>query len=156
MGSIIMLLSLLAPIAAAGQSSVALVPGWNLVGNGIEAPITATSFNDATKVTTIWKWVTSGTTQGITYPAWAFYTPTQNDGGQSYAASKGCDFLTTINAGEGFWVNAKATFTAQLPAGTAIASTSFQTMAATVGKYTYSYASARLSNRYWFGSSRLE
>lgn len=44
-------------------------------------------------------------------------------------ASNGYLLLTTIAGGEGFWVNAKATFTAQLPAGTAIASTSFQTMA---------------------------
>ena len=46
-----------------------------------------------------------------------------------YATSKGYDVLTTINGGEGFWVNATSAFSAQLPAGTTIASTSFQTMA---------------------------
>jgi hypothetical protein len=46
-----------------------------------------------------------------------------------YATGKGYDVLTTINGGDGFWVNAKTAFTAQLPAGTAITSASFQTMA---------------------------
>jgi hypothetical protein len=46
-----------------------------------------------------------------------------------YASSKGYDVLATINGGEGFWVNAKTTFAAQLPAGTPLASGSFQSMA---------------------------
>ncbi|MHB8165168.1 MAG: Lcl domain-containing protein [Sulfuricella sp.] len=113
-------------IGSAPGITLNLEPSWNLVGNGVEAPITvATSFNDAAKVNTIWKWVTAGTTPGINYPAWAFYTPALNDGGQTYAASKGYDFLTTINAGEGFWVNAKIAFSISLPSGTAVQSSSF-------------------------------
>ena len=109
---------------------VTLMQGWNLIGNGSSSALNvATTLGDANKVATIWKWVASGNASGITYPAWAFYTPTQNDGGKAYAASKGYDFLTTINAGEGFWVNAKATFTAQWSAGTPVTSASFQTMA---------------------------
>ena len=78
--------------------------GWNLLGNSVGAPITvATTFNDASKVLTVWKWV-------ATTSNWAFYTPSQEDGGKAYAAGKGYDFLTTINAGEGFWINAKIPF----------------------------------------------
>jgi hypothetical protein len=47
----------------------------------------------------------------------------------AYAASKSYDVLSTVNGGEGFWVNAKAAFTAPLPSGTPISSTSFQSMA---------------------------
>lgn len=121
---------------AASTASAAVTPlttvltfasGWNLVGNGVEAPITvATTFNDASKVTSIWKWVSAGTTPGIAYPTWAFYSPTQTDGGRAYAASHGYDFLTAINAGEGFWVNARAAFFAYLPSGAAVQSSSFK------------------------------
>jgi hypothetical protein len=112
-----------------GGSSLNFVTGWNLAGNSVQAPISvATSFNDATKITTIWKWVNSNSTPGITYPTWAFYTPALSDGGQAYATSKGYDFLTTINMGEGFWVHATTDFTAQVPAGAAVTSASFQNM----------------------------
>lgn len=122
-------------LAASAETILTVVPnltliqGWNLVGNSVKTPITvANTFNDANLVTTVWKWVKFGSAPGISYPAWAFYTPAQTDGGKAYAASKGYDFLTTINGGEGFWVNAKTAFTAQLPAGAAITSTSFQGM----------------------------
>jgi hypothetical protein len=109
-----------------------LLKGWNLVGNGAEASMTvASTFNDASKVTTLWKWVTSGTSAGISYPAWAFYAPGQADGGQAYAASKGYDFLTTINAGEGFWVNANQPFSSSLPAGNPVPASSFMPAIAT-------------------------
>lgn len=106
---------------------IPLSPGWNLVGNGADAPFSVAFLNDSTRVITVWKWVTSGSTSGVTYPAWAFFTPTQNDGGQTYAASKGYDFLTAINVGEGFWVNAKTEFTISLPppSGLAVHPTSF-------------------------------
>ena len=100
--------------------------GWNLVGNGVEAVMTmASNFDLPSKVTTVWKWVTSGAAPGITYPAWAFYTPLQSDGGKAYAASKGYDFLSAINPGEGFWVNAQTEFTVTLPSGKAVKSSSF-------------------------------
>ena len=68
----------------------------------------------------MWKWVPSKS-------SWAFYAPSLV--GQQltdYATSKGYDVLTTINGGEGFWINAKAAFTAQLPAGTLLMSDSFR------------------------------
>ena len=106
----------LVPISTAFNLS----PSWNLLGNGVNAPFTvATTFGNAANVATVWKWVPAAS-------KWAFYTPTLTDGGAAYAASKGYDFLTVINGGEGFWVNAKAAFTAPLPAGTAILSGSFQ------------------------------
>ncbi|MHB8165176.1 MAG: fibronectin type III domain-containing protein [Sulfuricella sp.] len=106
---------------------VNLAPGWNLVGNGMNTPISASSvFGNPANVTTVWKWEPTGVTAGITYPAWAFYAPSLADGGAAYAASKSYDFLTTINPGEGFWVNAKSVFTAPLPSGTPISTSSFQ------------------------------
>jgi probable HAF family extracellular repeat protein len=96
---------LAAPTATQGitvsqfSQNVSLTSGWNLLGNGGEASITVSaSFSDSTKVATVWKWVISGTTTGITYPAWAFYTPLQSDGGKAYAASKGYEFLTTVTS----------------------------------------------------------
>lgn len=110
-------------------STLAIAVGWNLLGNCAESPLQMSSaFNDATKVESVWKWVTSDRTSGIQYPTWAFYSPSLTDGGQAYAASKGYDILTTISGGEGFWVNAKASFTAQLPAGATVTSASFQNM----------------------------
>ena len=67
----------------------------------------------------------SGSTPGVVYPAWAFYTPSA-DGGAAYAASKGYDTLTTIQSGEGFWVNAKTPFSVTMTAPTWVASSSFQ------------------------------
>jgi len=102
--------------------------GWNLVGNSNNAPLDVTAvFTDASKVQTVWKWEAKGTNANITYPAWAFYAPSLAASGTlaTYAAGKGYDVLTTINAGEGFWVNALTAFTATLPSGVAISSSNF-------------------------------
>ncbi|MBI4986634.1 MAG: hypothetical protein HZC24_15155 [Rhodocyclales bacterium] len=110
---------------AAGANAV-LVPGWNLVGNGFDAPLTvATRFGDAARIRSVWKWLTSGSAPGISYPTWAFYSPALADGGQAYAAGKGYELLASIGAGEGFWVNARTAFALPLPAGAPVASTSF-------------------------------
>ena len=95
-----------------------LTYSWNLVGNGFNAPLdVATAFGNANNVSTVWKW-------GAASLKWAFYTPTLADGGAAYAASKGYDFLTTINGGEGFWVNAKGPFALQL-SGSAVPTIAF-------------------------------
>ena len=105
---------------------ISLIKGWNLVGNGSDATLTvANAFGNSAHVTTVWKWVTTGSTPGISYPAWAFYAPSLADGGQSYAASKGYDFLTVINAGEGFWVNSIDAFSVPLPSSNLLQSSSF-------------------------------
>jgi hypothetical protein len=115
------LLCLLFPVFANAQNTTLnFAPGWNLAGNSVNTPLSvATSLGDSTKVSTVWKWLPATN-------KWAFYTPTQIDGGAAYAASKGYDFLVTINGGEGFWVNAKTNFSATLPTGTALATAYFQ------------------------------
>lgn len=90
------------------RNSVGLTAGWNLIGN--DAPVNvAIAFGDTASVITVWKWVASTM-------KWAFYAPSMTSQALAdYAASKGYDVLTTSNGGEGFWVNAKTSFTAQLP-----------------------------------------
>jgi uncharacterized protein YkwD len=80
--------------------------GWNLIGNSLDSPITVNqafpvTVSNPSPYSTIWKW-------NAATSKWAFYTPTQSDGGAAYATSKGYDFLATINPGEGFWVNANS------------------------------------------------
>jgi alpha-tubulin suppressor-like RCC1 family protein len=107
-------------VSATFTQTVNLAAGWNLLGNSVDAPLDVTAIlNDTTKVTTVWKWIPSSS-------KWAFYTPSMiaNDLA-NYAAGKGYDVLTTINTGEGFWVNAKAVWSIQLPLGTAISSSLF-------------------------------
>jgi hypothetical protein len=95
-----------------------VVSGWNLLGNGLSNAITVSSvFGDPGVVNTVWKWIAASN-------VWAFYTPTLGDGGVGYAASKGYNFLTTIDAGEGFWVNARQAFTVPL-SGSRVLSSSF-------------------------------
>ncbi len=78
-----------------------LHPGWNLLGNSFTQTISAsTLFGDATSVYSVWKW-NSARSQ------WQFYTPAMDSSAlQSYATGKGYGVLSTINPGEGFWVNA--------------------------------------------------
>lgn len=68
---------------------------WNLVSSlfGVN---TDGAFGDSTTYASIWKWI--GT-------SWAVYLPADADGGAAYAASKGFELLSTIQPGEGFWVN---------------------------------------------------
>ena len=109
---------------AGSGATLNLAAGWNLLGNGSSGALAAaTFFGDASKVTTVWKWVAATT-------KWAFYAPSMSAQTLTdYAAGKGYDVLSTIDGGEGYWVNAVTSFAAQLPAGTPIASASFQAMA---------------------------
>ena len=104
---------------------VPLMQGWNLVGNSSVGSLDVVSqLGDASKITTVWKW-------NANQSKWAFYAPSMTEQALAdYAASKGYDVLATIGSGEGYWVNSKVGFTAPLPAGTAVASASFQTMGA--------------------------
>jgi len=85
------------------NTSVSLSSGWNLMGNGFNFNIDVPQiFGNPSQFTTVWKWVTSTS-------KWAFYAPSLNaDALATYAAGKGYDVLTTINPGEGFWVNSSA------------------------------------------------
>ncbi|MFA7280063.1 MAG: hypothetical protein WC100_08195 [Sterolibacterium sp.] len=109
------------PMTTVGPS-ISVDAGWNLLGNSYNTPFQVASvFGNSTMVWAVWKWT-------VATGKWSFYTPTISDGGSAYAASNGFDLLTTVNGGEGFWVNAKQAFSAQLPAGTVISSSSFSTM----------------------------
>ena len=83
--------------------SLALVPGWNLLGNSLDQALSVASlYGDAGTVITVWKWDAGSM-------SWQFYTPLMDAAAlQTYAASKGYGVLTTINPGDGYWVNAKA------------------------------------------------
>ena len=70
----------------------------NPVNQSIEV---ATQFGDTTQVNSVWKW-------DSTAAKWQFYTPALSATElQSYAASQGYAVLSEIQAGDGFWVNAK-------------------------------------------------
>src|SRR4029079_11069376 len=105
------------------SNTVSVASGWNLLGSSVGNALSVASvYGDANKVSTVWKWVASKSN-------WAFYAPSLV--GQAltdYAAGKGYDVLTTINGGEGYWINARAAFDAQVAVGTQVSSASFQTM----------------------------
>ena len=107
-------------VAETTTQTLSLNSGWNLVGNGLTEPIGVSgSFGNASLVTTVWKW-------NVSTSKWAFYAPSQADGGAAYAASKGYDFLSTIYGGEGFWVNASQPFSLTFEAAPQKLSSSFQ------------------------------
>ena len=87
-----------------GTLSVALsvLPGWNLLGNPVKQRIAVASrFGDAAKVNSVWKWDNAAA-------KWQFYAPNLSATDlQSYAASQGHEVPSEIEAGDGFWVNAK-------------------------------------------------
>jgi hypothetical protein len=94
------------PLTFAGTVSYPLScsTGWNLVGNSLTTSVDVkATFGSQTNIQTVWKWNAAGST-------WAFYAPSLDTAGtlSSYAALKGYSVLTTINPGEGFWVNAAA------------------------------------------------
>lgn len=108
----------LAPVTAA-TVSIAVANGWNLVGNSENTPLdVAGAFGDPGKVTTVWKWIAA---KG----RWAFYAPSLAAPALAdYAAGKGYDVLATIDAGEGFWVNAGSAFALAL-AGSPVPASAF-------------------------------
>ncbi|MBI2318736.1 MAG: hypothetical protein HYY28_14540 [Betaproteobacteria bacterium] len=112
----------------ASAQTVDLSAGFNLLGNSSsEALDVATAFGDPAKVTTVWKWVASTS-------KWAFYAPSLSAAAlQAFAASRDYDVLGTVNGGEGFWVDAKTAFSAQLPAGTAVTAASLKSRLVTPG-----------------------
>ena len=99
-------------LATTATTSVALGAGWNLLGHGSTSALTysdASLFGDASKVSSVWKW---RTTSG----KWAFYAPSMTALELSnHATSQGYEVLTSIDGGDGFWVNARAAFSVSLP-----------------------------------------
>jgi alpha-tubulin suppressor-like RCC1 family protein len=103
--------------AVGGNLSVTLsvVPGWNLMGNPVNQSLAVSDqFGDASKVISVWKWDNAA-------GRWQFYAPGLEPSAlQSFAASLGYAVLNDINAGDGFWVNAKAQADLGTLSGTAI------------------------------------
>ena len=104
-------------LATSTTTSVAVSAGWNLLGNGSTAALSysdASLFGDTAKVTSVWKWRnTSG--------KWAYYSPSMTVQELStYATTQGYEVLTSIDGGEGFWVNAKTAYTVSLPSTPAV------------------------------------
>lgn len=92
------------------QVGLPLNAGWNLVGNGYYASVDVATFapvGASPNIFTIWKWLPAS-------GQWAFYAPGFSDGGKEYGAGRGYVFLTTIEPGEGFWINAATQTTLQL------------------------------------------
>lgn len=87
-------------------TALSLTTGWNLLGNGGAAPIdVASTFGDAAKFTSVWKWNSNA---GV----WAFYAPSLGSAELTlYAQSRAYDVLTSIEPKEGFWVQAQANVT---------------------------------------------
>jgi hypothetical protein len=89
--------------------TLTLKTGWNLLGNGVAAPISVNDvFGNAvmpvsgmsSAITSVWKW------DAVNH-RWSFFAPSMSPANLiSYAASKGYNVLNVIHPGEGFWVNA--------------------------------------------------
>ncbi|MFA6014364.1 MAG: filamentous hemagglutinin N-terminal domain-containing protein [Gallionellaceae bacterium] len=96
------------------SNTITLSAGWNLIGSGVDALLdVVAAFGDTRQINTVWKWVHAT-------GRWAFYTPAMTHADLAiYTAGKGYDVLTTVNAGEGFWVNAKVPGSISIPAGNA-------------------------------------
>ncbi len=75
-----------------------LGPSWNLLALPLKPSVTDLDslFPGTEGINSIWKW-----SKG----KWAVCLPGEADKGASYAASKGFTLLTSIQYGEGFWVN---------------------------------------------------
>jgi cyclophilin family peptidyl-prolyl cis-trans isomerase len=87
-----------------------LVPGWNLLGNGLDQVLVVATFGDSNVVNAVWKWDAAAS-------RWLFYSPLLDAAAlQTYATGKGYGVLSQITPGEGYWVNAKVA--AQLTAQT--------------------------------------
>lgn len=95
------LLVLWFPSLAPAVTSIDLVAGWNLGGNSNPGSIDVVArFGDPSKVTTVWQWDASAM-------KWAFYAPSMTPSGLAdFCQTRGYEVLTTINAKQGFWINA--------------------------------------------------
>ena len=104
---------LLTASAYAGDSGGAFVTGWNLSGNSTANPYdVSTLFGTSAapvsgvtgNVVAVWKWDAAGRT-------WQMYTPALSSSAlAAFAAKHRLAVLTTINGGEGYWVNASSPF----------------------------------------------
>ncbi|MEO0273026.1 MAG: hypothetical protein ABIM30_08075, partial [candidate division WOR-3 bacterium] len=91
--------------------SLDVTSGWNLLSIPVNPPdktIQGILGDNVESVISLWKWINSA--QGN----WAVSLPNASDSTKAYIQQKGFLELKDINAGEGFWVNAKKGFTISL------------------------------------------
>ena len=107
---VIFFICFITPSKSNAQTSVQLQKGWNLIGNSTTQPITvANSALNQSQVTSVWKW-------DSTKSVWSFYSPkylTTTDL-LNFTTTQGYQALTTVNPGEGFWVNSTQSFSLSL------------------------------------------
>jgi hypothetical protein len=95
------------------SETTALTVGWNLMGNPLQTPILmldrfgrvdAPVAGVTGNIVSVWKWLP-------TNAQWAFYAPSMTASAlASYASGKGYAVLDRIEPGEGYWINAKGTW----------------------------------------------
>jgi len=119
--------------AAARPQAILLVPGWNLVGSGIDREMdSASAFGNAAQpipgitagIESVWSW-------NAATRKWRFFSPLLNIAQSAqYAAENGFEPLSVIAPGEGFWVHAYAlvALAAQSGAGLAPDRVSFESL----------------------------
>ena len=88
---------LMFPATRVQAGDINLSTGWNLKSALVTLDVPGTFGTDSTKYASVWKWSDN---------TWAVYLVSTDTGATSqYAQSKGFAALSTINSGEGFWVN---------------------------------------------------
>lgn len=104
-----LLLAAITLLAAPAQAdtTLSLLPSWNLVSARSPIESVATIFADPQKFLSVWAW---DSTKG----SWQVALPGEEPAGQ-YAGGKGFADLTKIAAGDGFWVNSTSGQTLTLP-----------------------------------------
>ena len=101
-----------------GSYVLNLAAGWNLMGNGVDAPIdVAHAFADSNSFATVWKWNALAGNWYFHSPALAAQGTALND----YVTAKGYQRLVSIAGGEGFWVKAKQALSVTLGDGNPVA-----------------------------------
>lgn len=90
-------------VGSTSTISLKVVPGWNLLGNPIHQSIAVASrFGDVNVVNSVWKWDNASS-------RWQFFSPALTASALAdYTAQQGFGTLSTVEAGDGFWVHAKA------------------------------------------------
>ena len=101
-------------LAAAGQTSHAVLPGWNLLGNGYQQSLLVSSvYGDASWVNSVWKW-------DAAQKRWQFYAPSMTSSAlRTFVNDRGYGLINEIEPGAGYWVNASAASTVLVESGAA-------------------------------------
>jgi hypothetical protein len=101
-------------VAAAGQTTIAVQPKWNLLGNSSGQSFqVAGVYADASWINSVWKW-------DAVLKRWQFYSPALKATElQTFANDRGYGVISEIRPGEGYWVNAKVASSVLLESGAA-------------------------------------